>query len=161
MRTELVFLVLGMSLVGGCNREPEPPLVDAKTLMAKQVQPTAQIFWDSVQYVSNETGNHEIFPRTDAEWNRTLQAAQALKQLGEQLKGPSYAAGRGADWQDYAQGLADVARQAEQAAKDRNVDKVFEVGGSIYNVCSACHEVYMPTPAGLAPEDSGGAKATP
>jgi cytochrome c2 len=68
------------------------------------------------------------------------------------LKQPEYAAGRGSDWTEFAQGLADVAEQAEAAAVARDPDRVLDAGGTLYNVCSACHEVYMPSPVRLAPD---------
>ncbi len=66
-----------------------------------------------------------------------------------QLKAPGYTEGRGEDWTQFADPLAEVAKQAEQAAADKNPDKVFEVGGTMYSVCSACHMVY---PATTGPE---------
>jgi hypothetical protein len=134
----------------GCNREPAPASIDVKALMAEHVQPTAVIYWGSVQYISDESGSRKIEPRTDTEWTRTQDAASKLREYALQLKSPAAATGKGTDWMDYAQGLADVATQAEQVANERNPDKVFQVGGSLYNVCSACHETYGGTaPTGV------------
>lgn len=147
-------------IAAGCQQAATEPAVDVKTLMAGKVQPTAEIYWNSVQYISDAAGSRKIEPKTDADWARTQAAAATLRQLGEQLKSPGAAAGRGTDWKDYAQGLSDVAKLAEQAAKERNPDKVFEVGGSIYNVCSACHEVYMPVPGGARPAEPADAASS-
>jgi cytochrome c556 len=151
MKLKLAAPLLIAVAVAGCNGEPAPVPYDVKALMATDVQPTAQIYWNAVQYVSDAAGLRKIEPKNDAEWARTRQAAAKLREYAEQLKSPAASAGRGTDWSDYAQGLADVAVQAEQAAKERDPDKVFAVGGSIYNVCSACHEVYMPLPGGAHP----------
>lgn len=145
-------LVVGAVVVTACQKKPDPPKVDVKTMMATAVQPTAQIYWNSVRYVSDESGSRKIEPKTDADWEEVRQAAATLKMLGEQLKGPSYSQGKGTDWQDFSQGLIDVADVAEKAAKERSPDKVFDVGASIYNVCSGCHEIYMPAPDGAAPQ---------
>jgi len=67
------------------------------------------------------------------------------------LRTPAYAKGRGQDWQEFAQGLSDAAGLAAQAAAAKNVNEVLEVGGALYNVCSACHQAYMKSPASLAP----------
>lgn len=149
---------IAILLVAGCAKQDNPGIKDVKALMARHVQPTTQVYWDAVQFISDASGAREIMPRTDADWQRTADAASKLKQLGEELKSPGYAAGRGSDWQAFAQGLGDVAEQARQAAEQKSPDKVLEAGGTIYNVCSACHEVYMPTPAGLAPPDQSVAK---
>lgn len=140
-------------ITAGCNREPETPPVNIKALMANHVQPTAEVYWNSVQYISDSKGSRKIEPRSDADWARTQEAAAKLRQFGEQMKDPAVAADLGTDWQDFAQGLVDISTQAEQAAKERSPDKVFQIGGAVYNVCSACHEVYMPSPGGAAPTE--------
>lgn len=137
-------VVAAAMLLAGCSQEKAPPPVDVHRFMLEQVQPAAQIYWDSVQFVSDSSGEHEIFPRTDAEWKRTRAAALRLEELGAMMKTPAYTAGRNEDWQDYAQGLIDVSKLAAQAAADKNRDKVLEVGGTVYNVCTACHQTYLP-----------------
>jgi hypothetical protein len=141
-------------LLAGCNQDP--PEQTIQQLMANDVQPTADIYWKSVQYISDETGEHEIFPRTDAEWTRVRGAATKLGELGTLLQSPGYADGRGEDWMQFAKSLVEVSKLAEQAADDKSTDKVFEVGGTIYSVCTACHQVYPPAegePEGGAPEE--------
>ena len=119
--------------------------------MAERVQPQAEIYWNAVQFITDENGLREIVPETDADWERTAEAARQLKALGEELKQPEYASGRGPDWQQFSQGLVDVAQQTEAAALSRDPHQVLDAGGVLYNVCSACHERYMDTAAGLSP----------
>ena len=123
----------------------------AKMLMIEAVQPNADTYWQAVQYISDENGSREIIPQTDAEWETVAAAARKLGQLGEDMQKPEYAEGRGADWTAYAQGLVAVSQQAEEAAAAQDPEKVLDVGGTLYNVCSACHETYMTNPAGMAP----------
>ena len=139
----------GTLLLAGCNQGPATPEKTVQQLMAEDVQPTAEVYWDAVQFISDETGDHDIFPKTDADWARTKGAATKLIELAELLKTPGYTEGRNEDWTTFANSLGDVARMAEQAAEERNTDKIFEVGGTMYNVCSACHQVY---PATTEPE---------
>lgn len=148
MKFEIAAALVGAVGLSGCNQSP-PPL-PIKELMATQVQPTAQVYWDSVRYVSDETGNHDYLPETDADWEKTRTAAVDLQRFGELLQTDAYTDGRGADWTQFAQGLIDVGKQAELAAQQQNVDGVFEVSGTIYNVCSACHQAY-PAEAGEVP----------
>lgn len=140
--------IIGMGaialLLAGCKQEAEAPEQTVQQLMANQVQPTAEIYWNAVQFISDETGDHEIFPKTDAEWQRTRDGATKLGELAALLKTPAYSEGRGADWIQFSDSLAEVAKRAEQAADARDPEKVFEVGGTIYSVCSACHQVYPP-----------------
>jgi len=150
IRRTLTLFALGLALTA-CQAEPE---ASVKEYMAGEVQPTAEIYWNAVQYISDEQGDHEIFPRTDAEWESVRQAAVRLREIGVELKEPRYAEGRGSAWIDFADGLIEVSAQAEQAAVDKSTDAVFEVGGTVYSVCSACHQAYPPVDA---PADGGNA----
>jgi hypothetical protein len=144
MKKAISAALAATAALAGCNSAPPQPEQTVQQLMATKVQPTAQAFWDSVQYISDEQGEHDIYPKTDADWKRTRDAATGLAELGELLKTPGYAEGRGEDWVQIANSLVEVSRLAEQAADSRNTDKVFEVGGTIYSVCSACHQVFPP-----------------
>ena len=135
--------------LGACGQESQAPEQTVQQLMANQVQPTAALYWNSVQFVSDETGDHDIKPETDEGWKRTRDAATKLGELGELLRSPGYAEGRGEDWVTFSNSLIEVSKLAEQAADAKDPDKVFEVGGTIYNVCSACHQAY---PATTGPE---------
>jgi hypothetical protein len=135
-------------LLAGCNQGPEAPEKTVQQLMAEDVQPTAEIYWDAVQYISDiERGEYEILPETDEDWQRTRDAATRIGELARLLQTPAYAAGRGEDWMQFAVALDDVSKMAEQAADERSTDKVFEVGGTVYSVCKACHDVYPSTAA--------------
>jgi hypothetical protein len=147
-RTLTLFALSGA--LAACSGEPAKPIKD---YMAQDVQPTAEIYWNAVQFVSDENGEHEIMPQTDAEWADVAGAAAKLAEMGKDLKKPAYAEGRGAGWIDFADGLIEVAGKAEDAAKAKDVDAVFEVGGTLYSVCSACHQAY---PA-ESPEGAGDA----
>ena len=146
----LLIAIAGAAFLGGCNQGPATPDKTVQQLMAEDVQPTADIFWKSVQYISDETGEHEILPKTGAEWQRTRDAATRLGELGALLKTPGYTEGRGEDWVQFSDSLIEVSKLAEQAADEKSTDKVFEVGGTIYSVCSACHQMY---PAETQPDE--------
>jgi hypothetical protein len=143
-----MFAAAGALLLTACGQDAEPEQ-SVKDLMAKEVQPTAKIYWDSVQFISDDTGDHDIFPQTEADWKKTKDAASKLGELAELLKTPGYTEGRNEDWTTFANSLGDVAELAEEAADARDTDKIFEVGGTMYNVCSACHQAY---PATTGPE---------
>ena len=132
------------ALLAACDRGPPAPDKTIQQLMAQDVQPTADVYWKSVQFISDETGQHEIVPETEEDWKRTRDAATRMIELAELLQTPGYAEGRGEDWIEISQSLADVGRLAEQAADSRDPERVFEVGGTMYSVCSACHLAYPP-----------------
>lgn len=150
-KSAVIFLGLIGVALGGCQKaEPE---MTVQQLMAQHVQPTAKIYWDSVQFISDETGDHDIKPQTDAEWAKVRQAAVDLQKQGELLQTPEYTEGRQPNWSKFAQAMVDISKQAEQAAVDQDPDKVFEVGGTVYSVCSACHMAY-PAESGAEAQDA-------
>lgn len=157
----VIAAALTVVALGGCSSEQPVEPASTKEMMLARVQPEAQHYWDSVQYISDEQGSREIFPTNDAEWERTAQAARELKATGEELKGARFSAGRGADWMEFSQGLVDAAAAAEAAALTRKPEAVLEAGGTIYNVCSACHEVYMPNPTSITTNPFSETEAAP
>jgi hypothetical protein len=159
MNKALIFALAAAALTSGCNQGRPTPDKTVQQLMAEDVQPTAEIFWNSVQYISDETGEHDIYPRTDADWQKTRDAATRMIALAELLQTPGYAEGRGENWVEISRSLADVGRLAEQAADAKDVEKVFEVGGTMYSVCSACHLAFPPE-EGLPPDAAAEAPAT-
>lgn len=151
---------IALALLAGCNRaepaKPESALVrahDIQQLMAVVVQPQADVFWRSAGTVSDASGSHDLTPTTDEGWLATRSAAATVTEMGNLLMTPLYAEGRGDDWIQFSKALVEIGRKAELAALDRNSDAIFEVGGTMYNVCSACHQAYPPkaAAAGAAP----------
>ena len=149
MSRRAIVALAGAALLTACGQNAESA-ESVKDLMAKRIQPTAEIYWESVQYISDEQGNHDIVPTSDEEWDRTRKSAADISEFGRLLTTPAYSEGRGEDWEQFAQALIDVGKKAEEAALHKSPDEVFEVGGTIYNVCSACHQAYpaeSPDPA--------------
>ena len=70
------------ALLAACDRGPPAPDKTIQQLMAQDVQPTADVYWKSVQFISDETGDHDIFPRTDEEWASVKAAATRLGEYG-------------------------------------------------------------------------------
>ena len=155
-KTGLIAAAAMAALLGACSQQAEAPEKTVQQLMAQDVQPTAEIFWNSVQFISDETGDHDIKPETDADWARTKASAVKLGELAALLRTPGYTEGRGEDWTTFANSLTEVAKLAEQAADAKDPDKIFEVGGTMYNVCSACHQVYPATTGPEAEEQAAG-----
>lgn len=138
-------------LLAGCGSDAavELPLGTTQMMMANEVQPAADTYWQSVRFESRllddgTVQETDFVPESDADWDKVRAAAVRLGELGEILQTPAYSDERGADWIAFSQGLVDVAARAEQAALDKDPDAVFEVGGYVYNVCKACHQMYPP-----------------
>lgn len=154
MKARRLAIIGTMTLLAGCKASAPPETV--QELMKNKVDPASKVYFEAVQYVSDATGNHDIQPQTDADWEKVRKAAADLQDYGKLLQSDAYTEGRNPDWTKFSQALVDVSKQAEQAAKDKNVDKVFEISGTIYNVCSACHMAYPPpVPAASGTPTSG------
>ena len=125
--------------------------VRVQQLMAEEVQPTAEVYWNSAGFVIDENGETDLTPTTEEGWAATLESTRKLQRLGELLQTPEYAEGRGEDWVEFSRSLVEISKRAEQTAIDRDSEAIFEVGGIIYRVCTACHQSY---PASQ-PEDLG------
>lgn len=167
MKTSLAS-VAGAAVLASCSgtspkqEEPQAQYVkahDIKQLMATVVQPQADVFWRSAGSVSDASGEHSLLPTTDEGWLRTRSAAATVTEMGNLLMTPLYAEGRGEDWMKFSRALAEIGQRAEQAAVDRSEDAIFEVGGTMYNVCAACHQVYPPA-AGEVPADNAASGPT-
>jgi len=152
MKTGLMLLA-GAALLAGCNRQAaddgaaKPSYVkvhDIKQLMATVVQPQADVFWKSSGSVSDEKGTHDLTPTTDEGWLRTRSAAATVTEMGNLLQTPLYAEGRKKDWIEFSKALVEIGKRAEKAAADKNSDAMFEVGATMYDVCTACHQMYPP-----------------
>ena len=136
-------VLLAPALLSGCKGADKPQLT-IQQFMKQKVDPTSKVLFDAVRYVSDDKGNHDILPQTDADWEKVRKAAADLQDQAKALQSPAYTEGRNPDWTKMSQDLATVSQQAEQAAKAKNPDKVFELSGDIYSVCSGCHTVYPP-----------------
>jgi hypothetical protein len=137
-----LFAVAAIALLSGCKQDAEVPDLTLQQFMAQKVDPTSKIYFGAVQYISDETGNHDVVPQTDADWEKVRQAAVDLQTQGKLLQSDAYTQGRRDDWTKMSQDLVTVSQQAEAAAKAKDPDKVFEVAGTVYAVCDGCHMAY-------------------
>ncbi len=161
MKLDTIILACALLALAACAQEAaELPLGTPQQVMANHVQPAADVYWGAVKYESElmpdgTVEERDIRPQSDAEWEAVRASAERLGELGAVLGSPAYAAERGADWSAYAQGLTDAAARAEAAAVAQDPDAVFTEGGTLYNVCRACHQMYPPEvlPEGTTVDD--------
>lgn len=166
-RLALPALLLAGASLASCTQEPvELPYGTMQQMMANEVQPTADIYWGAVGSASELVDGQPVFgewqPETDAEWQAVAASAAKIRTFAETMATPAYADGRGDDWIDFTTGLAEAATRAEQAAQSKDADAVFEAGGTLYSVCSACHQAYPPAeapadgePVDMTPQGNG------
>jgi hypothetical protein len=137
-------------------------------LMDGIVDPSADVLWDSVAYISSQTGVEDRQPRTEEEWKAVrnsaltlIEAANLLAMPGRAVAGPAKPsdppAGLGelthAEVQQrigathgvfvqFAHGLQDAGLKALAAIDAKDAQGLMEAGGTIDEACEACHLTY-------------------
>ena len=140
-----LLLTAGFALSTACGGPPPPPfkaVVDTKLLMQAVVDPNADLIWDAVKSIDTKAGSQEIRPKTDEEWTAVRNAAVTVAEAGNLLMLVPRAK-NGDDWMKKAQEMIDTGEAAIRAAEAKNADRLFTVGGDIYEACSNCHRQYM------------------
>ena len=133
-------------------------VADDKQLMASVIEPAAEVYWDAVGVVMDESGTHEIEPATDEEWEAVRDAAFVLAESGNLLMLGERAQGR-EHWIVMSRALAEVGRRAVAAAESRDADAVFDMGAELYFTCTGCHSVYAVET--IRPSDAAGPSGPP
>jgi hypothetical protein len=134
----------GVLLLSACSGpEPPPfkPIADTKLLMQAVIDPAADHIWDSAGTIIDLTGRTELGPKNEEEWAAVRNSAVALAESGNLLMMAPRA--RDEEWMRLSQALIDTGEKAVHAAEARSVDRIFDVGGEIYNVCTNCHSKYL------------------
>jgi hypothetical protein len=139
-------VLAGAIVTAACSSGPQPPpfkpVVDTKLLMQSVIDPNADIVWDAVKTIDTPKGSEEIRPRTDEQWATVRNAAVTVAESGNLLMMVPRAKD-GGEWMTLAQQMIDSGQEAIKAAEAKNAERLFTVGGDIYDACSACHQKYM------------------
>lgn len=115
--------------------------VAVQAIMATGVNPGALAFWAG----GNDPPEDETPAQAAARWEAALKGAQVMQAQGAQLIKHS----RPGRWDEYARMMIEVSREGEAAARARDAEKAFEIGGRLYDSCNGCHKTYIPTPTRL------------
>ena len=136
---------MAILLAASCNTAPPPPpfkpVADTKQLMTYVIEPAADVYWEAVGTIIDDTGTHEIEPKTIEEWDAVRNAAYTVTESGNLLM-MSIRAKDGGDWMQLSQAMIDAGQKAIRAAEARNKTQVFDVGAELYETCTNCHAKY-------------------
>ena len=142
-----VFFVVAIALFSaacsGASGPPYKPVADVKMLMASIMDPTADQYWGAVGTVIDDTGEHELAPKTAEEWDAVRNAAVIVAESGNLLMMPSRAKD-GGEWMQAARRLIETAEACIRAAEARDKKAVFDRGAEMYDACVNCHVKYSP-----------------
>ena len=133
-------------VAAACSSAPQPPpfkpVVDTKLLMQSVIDPNADLVWDAVKTIDTAKGTEEIRPRTDEQWAAVRNAAVTVAESGNLLMMVPRAK-NGGEWMQRAQEMIKAGEEAMRAADSKNAEKLFTVGGDLYDSCSNCHREYV------------------
>jgi len=111
----------------------DPPV---QKLMAAQVNPGALAFWAG----GNDPPDGESKAEAKIRWDEAVKGAQALQTTGAELKTYS----RPGPWNAFADLMIQTGKEGEAAARAKDAEKAFEIGGRVYDSCNGCHKTYVP-----------------
>ena len=148
LRTAFCGLTACLALAG-CTPAPESsepatpfnPVLDDHQLMNWVMDPMADVIWGSAGSVITIDGEQDLAPVDDAGWAEVRNAAAAITESGNLLMLPGRS--QGADWNEFSAGIVTIGERAIAAAEAQDADALFDIGGQLYNVCVACHQIYM------------------
>jgi hypothetical protein len=104
------------------------------------VIPYSQAIFDAVAY---ENAQLTRAPRNDDEWHRLYVQALAVAEAGNLLMIDGRAKDQ-RDWIELAHQMSLKAAAVAKGASLKNVDRVLDAGGELYETCTACHAKYVP-----------------
>jgi hypothetical protein len=119
---------------------PFQPHVDMKTFMEHVLSPAAVSIWKVNGLVIDDKGEHDLSPKSDADWEQVVSAAATLAEATNALMIPQRALDQ--DWNRYVTKLADAAAKAYRAAEAHDLKSVSEVSDQLDGICAACHRHY-------------------
>src|SRR5437870_9154466 len=106
---------------------------ELKDVMDAMVMEQATILWS--------VSGPEDAPKDVDGWNKLDHAAIAMIETMKFLQKSNLTKDQG-DWQNKSTVVIDVANKCRAAIKERNADKLFEIGGDLDEACAGCHKIY-------------------
>jgi hypothetical protein len=155
MRTTVRMALIG-GLLGcaGCTEGPDPPpfkpFADNKLLMQAIMDPAADEIWDSVGWVITVEGMEEIQPKNEEDWMTVRNAAVQVIESGNLLMMPPRVM-EGEDWNRISTGIIDKGQEILRAVDSKDKERLFTLGGELYDVCTNCHAKYALEVSGVRP----------
>jgi hypothetical protein len=145
-RGAVAAVVVGGALLSSSRGEdavPMPPFqayVDMKTFMEHVLTPAATVIWRVNGVVIDAKGEHDLSPKSEADWEGVVSGAATLAEATNALMIPQRA--NDPQWIFYVQKLAEAANRAYVAAEARDLKSVAEVSDRLDGICAACHRHY-------------------
>ena len=145
-------------------------LLTIRELMESIIDPSADTLWGAVGTVVDNEGIHEMFPKTEEEWQEPRRAAVRIVEGGNLLIMPGREAApagarseapgaeleppqitvlmkeKRASFEAFARALQSLGMEALGAIEARNTTQLLEIGARMENVCEGCHQTFWYPP---------------
>jgi hypothetical protein len=132
-------------------------------IMDSMVMPAADVIWNSTAVVESTEGERDMRPKTDDDWKKVERAgvvlSEALNSLmipGRPVNKPGAVAANPESelapdqiqaliqkepevWVGFAQALDGTVEKLQAAIRERNFDKISDLGGELDETCENCH----------------------
>lgn len=146
MRTKIATVAAAALLAASCGGESPaaPPFRTDNTvrvLMANMLDPAADLLWDAVGTVLDETGETYWEPETEEDWLQVKLGAMALAESANLLMMEDRARDQD-QWIRLSAAMADAAMLAFAAAEAQDPQRIFDLGEVVYETCNNCHSLY-------------------
>jgi hypothetical protein len=112
----------------------------ADNFMKTVMQPTAETLWNSVGFVIDASGEHDLAPKNDEEWAAVGYRADALIQVLQGLRNAEFRWDPDNTWNGFIDGVIAAANENKAAADAKSVDAMYEAGERLDKACEACHD---------------------
>ena len=119
---------------------PFQPYVDMKTFVEHVLTPAAKVVWSVNAVVIDEKGEHDLAPKSDADWEQVVSGAATLAEATNALMLPQRALDP--NWNGYVKRLAQAANKAYVAAEAHDLKTISQVSDQLDGICAACHRHY-------------------
>jgi hypothetical protein len=128
---------------GGAARAALAPPTEAQAeaaqlFMTGAFEPAAEEVWNSVGYIIDADGEHDLSPRTVEDWNKVLGRVDALEGLAAGLKNAAFAWDPDT-WSTYCDLVIAAAEENRRAAEAHDVEAMYEAGEHLDRACESCH----------------------
>ena len=137
-----IFLFLSLLSSPAFTEEDHDHDHDMHDLMAHLMTPASEKIWESTGFVITEEGEFSLEPKDQAGWDEVIFGAQVIIESSYLLQRSDRSLGR-QDWIEFSRLLKPIGERALTAAENKDSDTLFKVGADLYQVCVACHNVYM------------------
>jgi hypothetical protein len=122
------------------HQPPFQPYVDMKTFMEHVLTPAANIVWRVNAVVIDGNGEHDLSPKSDADWEEIVSGAATLAEAANALMIPQRALDP--QWNAYANRLGEAAGKAYVAAEAHDLKTISAISDRLDGICAACHRHY-------------------